>query len=424
METLRRAALIALASGLCLVPGHVATQALDICGCATIPDLPAFDTRDPATYPAGTIVNDTTISIPVPDDGVLRFSSLFVRAHLNFIRNAANTPVTILVAGNASFDSVTGCCWIVNVSGNGGTTGSSNTAGVGGLGGPGGFRGGDGAHLALYGGAIGGAGFGAGGGLGGDPAGTCVPAGGQFSGAPELVPLAGGPGGGGGCSAPTSAACTGGGGGGGGGGALMLAVNGVLTINNFYFTADGAGGGYNSGSSCASTGAGGSGGAIRLLARQIVHGGSSGLFARGAAGGTPGRIRIESMDASAQTVFLTDPAAHRIVGPTPIASPLAPSVTITNVGGVATPTVPLGAVGAVDVVVPVPGVTNVNVATRNVPGGTMVQVTVKPRRGGHPVSESVLLLSCNGAGDCQASATFNLAAGTYVVEARATYQTQ
>jgi hypothetical protein len=424
METLRRAALIALTIGVCLLPGHVASQELDICGCAAIPDLPAFDTRTPSTYPPGTIVNGQTLSIPVPDDGVLRFSSMFVNLHLTFTRNAANTPVTILVQGNAEFDN-SGCCLTVVVSGHGGTTGSSNAAGVGGLGGPGGSRGGDGAAFGLYGASIGGAGFGAGGGLGGDPVSNgCTPAGGQFFGSPDLVPLVGGSGGGGGCSASTSPTCGGGGGGGGGGGALMLAVNGVLRINNFQFVADGAGGGSDSGATCASTGSGGAGGAFRMLARQLVSVGRAEFYARGADGGTPGRIRLESLDASAQTAFATDPGAQRIVGPTPLANPLAPSVSITNVGGVATPVVPLGAVGAVDVIVPVPGATNVNVTTRNVPGGTMVQVTVKPRMGGHPISENVNLASCNGAGECQASATFNLAAGTYVVEARATYRTQ
>lgn len=424
METLRKAALIATVFGACLLPGHVATQALDICGCAAIPNLPAFDSRVPATHPPGTIVNGTTLSIPVPEDGILRFSSLFVRNHLNFIRNAANTPVTILVQGDAEFDSATGCCWTVTVSGHGGTTGNTNTAGVGGLGGPGGSRGGDGAHFALYSKSIGGAGFGAGGGLGGDPAGNCTPAGGQFIGSPDMLPLVGGAGGGGGCSSPVPTTCHGGGGGGGGGGALMIAVNGALIIEDFQFLADGAGGGSDSGSACATTGAGGSGGAFRMLAARLVHRSRAEFYARGSDGGAPGRIRFESLDASAMTAFSTDPGAVRVVGPTPLANPLAPLVTITNVGGVATPAVPQGAVGAVDVTVPVPGATNVNVTTSNVPGGTTVQVTVKPRMGGHPVSETVPLLSCNGAGDCQASATFNLAAGTYVVEARATYRTQ
>lgn len=423
METLRRAALIAVASGLCLVPGHVATQALDICGCATIPGLQPFDTRDPATFPPGTLVNGSTLTVPVPEDGLLRFSSLYVSAHLNFQPNASNSPVTILVAGDATFENNAFCCWTVLVNGAGGSTGSSSAAGVGGLGGPGGSRGGDGANQALYGAAIGGAGFGTGGGKGGDPAGTCVPEGGQFVGGPELVPLTGGSGGGGGCSSGTAASCSGGGGG-GGGGALMIAVNGTLRISNFHFGADGAGGGSDSGSSCATTGAGGSGGAIRLLAGKMVHTGTAALFARGADGGSPGRIRLESLDASAQTSFSSDPGAQRIVGPTPLANPLAPSVTIIDVGGVAVPAVPQGAVGAVDVIVPVPGATHVNVATRNVPGGTNVEVTVKPRIGGHPVSETVALLSCNGAGDCQASATFDLVVGTYVVEARATYRTQ
>ena len=90
----------------------------------------------------------------------------------------------------------------------------------------------------------------------------------------------------------------------------------------------------------------------------------------------------------------------------------------------ASPSVPLGGFGNIDIVVPTPGVTTVDVATSNVPGGTTVQVTVKPRVGGEPVSETVPLGGCTPAGACQANAAFNLPPGAYVVEARATFQTQ
>ena len=211
-----------------------------------------------------------------------------------------------------------------------------------------------------------------------------------FLGLPELLPLAGGSGGGGGASTnATSTSCSGGGGG-GGGGALLIAANGTLTIVNYQLFADS---GSNSGSgngSCASNGGGGSGGAIRLVANRFAQGGTINLFARSVAGdGTDGRIRLESIDTSAQTQFSTQPTALRVVGPTPIANPINPTVAITSVGGAAVPAVPQGTFGAIDVVLPAPGPTPVQVATSGVPGGTTVSVTVKPRIGGPAISQTV-----------------------------------
>jgi hypothetical protein len=412
-----------------LAPWAVDTQVLDICGCGTIPNLQPFDSRDPATHPPGTVVSGTTVTLPVPPDGILRFSSFFAQNHIRFATGETNAPVTILVSGDVTLSSATGCCWSFDASGQNGTTGSTNAAGIGGRGGVGAFRGGDGASRLIYGLAIAGAGFGAGGGKGGEPgAAQCGGRGGQFFGAPDLLPLAGGAGGGGGCSVSDS--CSAGGGGGGGGGAFLIAANGTLTIRDYSLLADGGGGGGPDNGSCASGGGGGSGGAIRLLASKFVQIGTVSLVARGAGGGhqaepgSAGRIRLESLDASALSAFSTDPPAQRIVGPTPLANPVSPTVTITGVGGLAPPAVPQGTFGSIDVVVPVSGITPIDVATSGIPGGTTVQVTVKPRRGAHPFSENVPLASCNGAGHCQATATFNLPAGSYVVEARATLQTQ
>jgi hypothetical protein len=392
--------------------------------------LQPFDSRDPATHPPGTTVNSTTVNIAVPADGILRFSSFFARNHLTFLRNNANTPVTILVSGDVTFSSATGCCWTVTLSGDSGTNASPSFPGVGGLGGPGGFRGGDGAQLATNLATIGGAGFGPGGGTGGAP-GSCPGGLATFFGAPDLIPMLGGGGGGGGCSsAATPSSCSAGGGGGGGGG-ITIAANGTISFTGGYrLFVDGGSGGATANAACAFGGAGGSGGAIRLLANHFVTSGTAELFARGGSNpnnGTPsgaGRIRLESMDASALTVFGTDPPAQRVVGPSPLANPISPTVSITSVGGNPVPAVPQGTFGTIDVVVPVPGATSVDVATSGIPGGTTVQVTVKPRLGAQPVSESVPLTSCNSAGNCQASATFNLPAGAYVVEARATFQTQ
>lgn len=421
-----RSALVALA--IVLAPWAVDTQVRDICGCGSIPNLPAFDSRNAATHPPGTVVSDTTVTLQVPEDGIFRFSSFSARNHIRFSPNARNSPVTILVSGDVNLISTTGCCWNFDVRGQSGSTGTTNAAGIGGLGGPGAFRGGDGASRLIYGMSIGGAGFGGGGGQGGDQVTGCGGRGGQFFGALDLIPLVGGAGGGGGCS--FSDTCSAGGGGGGGGGGLVIAANGTITINDYQLLADGARGGDPDNGSCAWGGGGGSGGAIRLLANRLVHVNNANIFARPGGGayqapaGSPGRVRLEAMDGSALTAFSTDPPAQRIVGPTPLADPVSPTVTVTSVGGNAVPAVPQGGVGSIDVVVPVSGITPIDVSTTGIPGGTTVLVTVKPRRGAHPISETVPLSGCTGAGGCQATAMFNLAAGTYVVEARATFQVQ
>jgi hypothetical protein len=131
------------------------------------------------------------------------------------------------------------------------------------------------------------------------------------------------------------------------------------------------------------------------------------------------------MDSSALTAFSSiNPPAQRIVGPSPLANPVAPTVSITSVGGNPVPAVPQGVFGVIDVVVPVPGATNIDVATSGIPGGTTVQVTAKARLGAAPISSSVPLSTCNAAGNCQATAVFNLLAGSYTIEARATFETQ
>ena len=116
--------------------------------------------------------------------------------------------------------------------------------------------------------------------------------------------------------------------------------------------------------------------------------------------------------------------ALRVTGPSPVANPLSPTVRITAVGGQIPPAVPQGGYGAIDVVLPAPGVTGVDIATSGVPSGTTVLVTVKPRIGGAALSATVPLNACNTAGECTATTAFNLAAGAYFVEARATFQVQ
>ena len=98
---------------------------------------------------------------------------------------------------------------------------------------------------------------------------------------------------------------------------------------------------------CGAGGAGGAGGAIRLLfANRFVGSGPAELYAQGGLGGYnaqtggAGRVRLESMDSSSQTTFTANPPAQRIVGPTPLANPLSPTVSIISVGGNTIPCLP------------------------------------------------------------------------------------
>jgi hypothetical protein len=421
--SLRLATLFLLSAGLTLIAPVMDAQQLDICGCATIPNLQPFDSANPATFPPGTSDNGTALTLTIPADGVFRFSSFTItNRQVSFVRNAANSPVTILVAGDATLNSTQGCCFSFTVAGSGGSNGNGSFAGVGGLGGPGGFRGGDGASQGINGAAIGGAGFGPGGGAGGTPAPLAGGGGGTFLGVPELTPLLGGSGGGGGSSSANDGRSCSGGGGGGGGGGLLIAANGTLTISGYQVFADGANPGGGGDGGCSTAGGGGSGGAIRFVASSLVAGNSVGIFARAASNSTDGRLRFETIDTTAQTAFSTQPAALRIVGPTPLANPITPTVAITAIGGSALTTVPQGTYGSIDVVLPAPGATTVSIATSGVPGGTTVAVTVKPRIGGQPVSQTAPLTNCDNTGACDTVTTFNLAAGAYVIEARATFQ--
>jgi hypothetical protein len=420
----RPPALVALVAALVMLPSAFEAQ-LDICGCATIPDLPVADSTT-GTYPPGWVDTGTngSLTIPMPADGIIRLASLFIQnKHVVFSRNASNTPVTILVAGNVTLRG-TGCCYTLNVSGAPGSSGSSSTAGVGGQGGPGGFRGGDGAALPINLASVGGAGFGPGGGAGGTPASLADAGPGILMGVPELIPLIGGSGGGGGGSASATPTSCSGGGGGGGGGAILIAANGTLTLQDYQIFADGGGGGNRANGTCSSSGGDGSAGAVRLVASRFAGAGTAQVFARTGGSTATGRIRLESIDTSSQTIFSTAPAAQRITGPTPLMNPVAPSVMITSIGGNSVPAEPQGTFGAIDIVLSAPGAIGVSLATAGVPGGTTLEVTVKPRIGGLPQTQTVPLTGCDSLGACQANASFNLPAGAYVFEARATFQLQ
>jgi hypothetical protein len=433
---------VALAALLCalVAVGDAGAQSFDFCGCAGSPNsLGNFSSADPSTWPPGTtLVNDfyggceDAIRVPLPADGVLVFDSITVvrdargcNVSLSFVGNAANTAVTLLVKGDVTVQSQ----GRINASGLRAGDGSSGAAGAPGVGGPGGFAGGEGAYQIVNLGADGGTGVGPGGGVGGVASTHTPPLGGSLLSVPELRPLVGGSGGGGGFSSDGSSGCSAGGGGGGGGG-LLVAANGTIDVQtNGIVWADGGVGGTRGSGSCSSQGSGGSGGALRLVAHTIqgggqilARGGSPGCCGEfGGAGGNPGRIRLEAI-ANTFSAAGTDPIAVRAPAPGPLVNPIAPSVRITKIDGNATPAQPIGYLNQIDMLVSAPGAIQIDLATTDVPAGTDVEVTVKPKVGGAATSQRVTLASCT-AGACAAASSFDLVAGAYIVEARATFQT-
>jgi hypothetical protein len=377
----------------------------------------AFDSGSSGADGALTPSVDTEIQLPA--DGILEYTSIDIPAGITvtFSKNALNTPVTLLVSGDATIHGT------IDVSGSdappsaGAGDGNLGDDGLPGEGGPGGFDGGRGgmADDSTEAGSprIAQAGIGPGGGLpttsylGRD---DCFGSGGSFgtsgeiswslcSGQPgaiygneDLLPLIGGSGGSGGGGRQS----TGGSGGGGGGGALLLAVSGTLTIaDGGQIVADGGDSGdvghdddLDAGGR---VGGGGSGGAIRLVATNL--GGVGALSARGGRTGTydgsnwansyggKGRIRLE---ADSFTFNGSSNPAYSVAQPGPLVISGVPTIRIASVAGMAAPAEPTG---HGDIVLPsdAPNPVSVGLETTNVPVGNTVSVTVTPPSG-HPVS--------------------------------------
>ena len=402
----------------------------DICGCRNhTQTLGSFDMGIPATHPPGTTSINRVVTIPLPADGVLVFDSFrAVRPDtgawtIQFQRNPANTPVTILVKGDVTIGQIV----TVAMDGDNGVGSSGNVISLGGLGGPGGFRGGDGALRVVTQVEDGGSGLGPAGGSGGKASPKTAAGHGAFVGSTDLLPLVGGSGAGGGI-AVTDTNC-GGGGGGGGGGAILIAANGTITIDG-QVNANGGNGGAAAGWPACLGGAGGSGGAIRVLAntlRSTVA--NTQKFT--AIGGTrwddniragSGIIRLEAIT-NTLGVNETNPVASRTSAPGALVNPFSPTVAITSVAGQVVSEFPQGVFGVVDVQLAVPGPTTIDLQTNGVPTGTVVAVTVKPRFGPTLAPVNVTLSNCAPSGICLASVTIDLLAGIYTLEARATFQT-
>lgn len=315
----------------------------------------------PAALPASGIFNYTTVTIP---SGVT----------VAYTLNAANTPVTILATGN------------VTVSGTISVNGSNGANGVnagplfspGGAGGPGAFPGGAGSSRD---GKPASDGHGPGGGISG---GSLIGVNGTY-GAPSsfvsLIPLFGGSGG----SGAHRGDAFSGGGGGGGGGAIVVASSTQVTVTGA-IRANGGQGGTISGSF---SGGAGSGGAIRLVAPTVAGTGTLEARVGPSPIGTPpdGRIRLEAFTLS--FTGSAAPAASFANAPGPVTAASTPSLvnlptlTISSVGGIASPTTPSGSYSTPDVPLP-PGTTNpvtITLTATNTPLATQFTVKLRPQFG-------------------------------------------
>ncbi len=368
-------------------------------------------TASAQTYSSGSTGADgplsptANVTLLLPPDGIFNFTTVNIPSGVivSFTRNSANTPVTLLATGDVTISG------IISANGMNGTPpqGAGPIVNAGGAGGPGGFNGGQG-------GARGttnnfpseGQGPGAGSanrnGLYGAPA--------SFN---SLVPLFGGSGGGGGFGSTTVAGATGG----GGGGALVIASSTKIVVNGAV-TANG-GNGYHPGNTnfCESVMAGsGSGGAIRLVAPEIQGTGSlqaqNAILGCGPAG--LGMIRLEAFiigfTGSRNPVYATSVAPGPVTASSNPALINLPRLTISAVGGAASPSGPSGSYTASDVALP-QGTNNpvtVTLTAANIPAGTVYKVRLIPQFSSASTTDSFPSAGTFASSTATANVTFPL----------------
>lgn len=371
----------------------------------------AFDSG--STGADGALNPNVNTEVQVPPSGVFNYSSIEIPAgvRVTFRQNATNTPVTLLVSGDALIAGILDLSGANGADSNGAGDGNIADDGLPGRGGPGGYPGGRGgmADPSSEPGTRRGAAAGVGPG-GGRPTTlrfdtACDPGNGaSFAtagwttgnvavcgstpaptyGNVSLLPLVGGSGGAGG----HGVAGIGGGGGGGGGGALLIAVSGTLNVTGQVLANGGRGARVgNASASGGAAGGGGSGGAIRLVATTLAGNGTIsavGGFAGGYNNQTPssyqagaGYIRLEA-DFLQRTAQTTPQAS--VAPPGPLFIDGMPSLRVASVAGQAAPAAPTG---YADIVLPTdaPNPVQVVIETVNVPLGNTVSIIVNPPSG-------------------------------------------
>lgn len=399
----------------------------------------AFDSG--STGADGALEPNVDTAVPLPADGILDYTTINIPSGVTvtFTRNALNTPVTLLVSGDATIAGTIDLSGKAAADSNGAGSGNVGDDGLPGEGGAGGFGGGRGgradASIAAGSPRIGQGGIGPGGGRpmvtrldypycygGAGSFGTvghfynyCGSNGAPVYGNPDLLPLVGGSGGAGGNGMDT----LGGSGGGGGGGALLLAVTGTLNVTGTIRADGGAGG--NMGHNHAQgglIGGGGSGGGIRLVATTLsgngtisAVGGRSGTYLNSGneGNGGVGRIRLEAEFFQRSTG--TNPA-YTTGSPGDLVVTGLPTIRISQVAGINAPAQPTG---NADIVLPAdaPDPVGLVLATTNVPLGNTISIIVTPASGTQQTVVSTAIQGSEAVGS--ASANVSLPDGNTVL---------
>jgi hypothetical protein len=352
---------------------------------------------------------NSTIDMTARASGIYQYTSVNIPSGVtvNFIPNAANTPVVWLVQGNVTI------AGSINVQGQG----ANNSAG--GLGGPGGYRGGNGVN-GTTGSAT--AGEGPGGGSPGQDGGNAsyatigctnssilpfTPPSPVTYGNAFLLPLVGGSGGGG---STNSNVCSYGDGGGGGGGAILIAASGTITSSGS-IQAQGGGG------ACCTyyCAGGGSGGAVRLVASKII--GTGQIYAQGSGCGN-GRVRFDTYenDFSGNIQGAFSQGSQFVIIP---AAGQGAQLTIVSVAGVSVSASPTGLIATPDAVVSAQQGNPIAIVVQctNIPLNTPITVSVTPMNG-PPVSASGFNTT-GTSGSSTATVTLNLPRGGGLISATA-----
>lgn len=196
----------------------------------------------------------------------------------------------------------------------------------------------------------------------------------------QLVPLIGGSGGSGGCVASSDAATDAAGGtGGGGGGAIRIVSSASIAVTGLISAVGGAGG---LGRSGGTSGGGGAGGAIHLIAPTISGNGTLYAFGSGSAGW--GYISLNAANntfTGSDTAGDVTPTIRPLLAPPLPSFASVPTVTITQVNGVAVAQPPQGAFQTPDVTINSASVVNIVITAVGVPIGTQVQLNIQSELG-------------------------------------------
>lgn len=406
--------------------------------------------------------------VQLPPSGVLNYTSVNIPygVTVSFKKNALNTPVYILVSGDATINGTLSVS--ATKAADTGTAGDGNLADDGnpGLGGPGGYDGGRGGRpdVNLRPKIVSGAsGLGPGGGYPGTgrvrdgyycnkPAqyrnsvgydashkerGPSAPAAvlceGKEAdgfianpvmpnilayGSPVLQPLVGGSGGGGGAGGTNFS----GAGGGGGGGALLLAVSGTLDLkNNGNVVAYSTPGAAIKGENAGGTGGSGSGGAIRIIATNFKGDGAIRTCSLDTNWSCSyntdgyGRIRVE-----ADNITYTGSSTPTYIAdtPAPVFLSNVPSLKFVSIGGTNVPANPTGK-GDVSFPATLVNPVTVQLATTNVPPGNTITVKLVPSNSlpTEVVSPAITGTTASGS----ASVQLTLPQGASTLQAMTTY---